>query len=153
MSIKQFIASFTLLALLVGWTPIAKAEDMDHDGEDDGFVELKEGDTVSEDGYFFNHSTLASLIAKQETKLSLLVNEKDKEYSKLKLELETTTKKKDLEININKDMYEGLLKIRQDRIDQLVSSQKISDFKLVGGFILGFVASVAMFYAAVQVAK
>ena len=50
-------------------------------------------------------------------------------------------------------MYEGLLKIRQDRIDQLVSEQKISDFKLIGGFLAGFAASVAIFYAAVQVAK
>lgn len=153
MSIKQFIASFTLLALLAGWTPIARAEDIDHDGEEDGFVELKVGETVTEDGYFFDHSTLAGLIAKQETKLSLLANEKDKEYNKLKLELETAIRKKDLELTIGKDMYEGLLKIKQDRIDQLVNEQKWSNWKLIGGFVLGFAASVAMFYAAVQVAK
>ena len=153
MSIKQFIASFTLLALLVGWLPIARAEDLDKDGEEDGFVELKEGETATEDGYFFNHGALSSLIAKQETKLSLLNNEKDKEYSKLKLDLETTIKKKDLEIASNKDMYESMLNIRQTRINQLVDEQKLGDWKLTGGFLLGFIASIAMFYAAVQVAK
>ena len=153
MSIKQFIASFTLLALLVGWSPIARAEDMDHDGEEDGFQELKVGDTVTEDGYFFNHSSLATLITKQETKLSLLANEKDKENNKLKLELETVIKKKDLELSINKDMYEGLLKIRQDRIDHFTNMQKWEELRLASGFIAGFVVSIAIFYAAIQVAK
>ena len=50
-------------------------------------------------------------------------------------------------------MYESILKIKQDRVDQLSSEQKWSDVKLIGGFILGFAASVAIFYAAVQVAK
>lgn len=150
---KKFTALFILSCLLTGWIPIARAEDMDHDGSEDGFVELKKDEPAPEEGFFFNHSTLAELITKQESKLSLLENSKNTEIKKLQLELETITKKKDIEAQINKEMYDSLLKIKQDRIDQLVTAQKISDWKLVGGFVLGFAASIAMFYAAVQVAK
>jgi hypothetical protein len=153
MIIKKFLALLTLSALLTGWIPIARAEDIDHDGEQDHFVELSTGDTAPEDGYFFNAAALSQVIAKQETKLKELSIVKETEIKKIQLELETVTKKKDAEIQINKEMNDSLLKIKQDRIDQLVSDQKWSDWKLVGGFVLGFAASIAMFYAAVQVAK
>ena len=115
---KKFIALATLLSLLTVWIPIARAEDIDHDGEEDGFVELKAGEVAQEEGFFFNHSALSQLIAKQESKLALLTNSKDTEYKKLQLDLETLSKKKDLELTINKDMYESLLKIKL-RIDRL----------------------------------
>ena len=153
MIIKKFLALLTLSTLLAGWVPIARAEDLDHDGEQDHFVELNTGDAAPEDGYFFTAAALSQVIAKQETKLKELTIIKDTEIKKIQLELETITKKKDAEIQINKEMNDGLLKIKQDRIDQLVTAQKISDWKLVGGFVLGFAASIAMFYAAVQVAK
>lgn len=150
---KKLVSVLLLSTLLTGWTSIARAEDLDHDGEEDHFVELAEGEKAPEDGFFFNGSALSQVIAKQETKLAELTVNKDTEIKKLTLELETISKKKEIELSINKDMYEGLLKIRQDRIDQLTSAQRWSDVKLVGGFILGFAASVVMFYAAVQVAK
>ena len=150
---KKFLALLTLSALLTGWTSIARAEDIDHDGEEDHFVELKTGETATEDGYFFTAGALSKIIARQDAKLAELTVNKDTEIKKVQLDLETLSKKKDLELTINKDMYESLLKIRQDRIDQLSSEQRWSDLKLVGGFVLGFAASIAMFYAAIQVAK
>jgi hypothetical protein len=153
MIIKKFLALLTLSVLLTGWIPIARAEDLDHDGEQDHFIELNTGDAAPEDGYFFTAVAISQVIAKQETKLKELTIIKDTEIKKIQLELETITKKKEAEIQINKEMNDGLLKIKQDRIDQLVTAQKISDWKLVGGFVLGFAASIAMFYAAVQVAK
>ena len=153
MTIKKFLALLTLSALLTGWIPIARAEDLDHDGEQDHFIELNTGDAAPEDGYFFTAAALSQVIAKQETKLKELTIIKDTEIKKVQLDLETITKKFELELEVNKEYYEGMIKIKQDRIDQLVSAQKICDWKLVGGFVLGFAASIAMFYAAVQVAK
>lgn len=153
MIFKKFVSLIVLSALLTGWIPIARAEDLDHDGEPDHFVELNAGDAAPEEGYFFNASALSQVIAKQETKLKEITIIKDTEIKKVQLELETVTKKKDAEIQINKDMSDALLKIKQDRIDQLVNDQKLSDWKLVGGFVLGFAASIAMFYAAVQVTR
>ena len=119
MTIKKFLALLTLSALLTGWIPIARAEDLDHDGEQDHFIELSSGDAAPEDGYFFTAAALSQVIAKQETKLKELTIIKDTEIKKIQLELETITKKKDAEIQINKEMSDGLLKIKQDRIDQL----------------------------------
>jgi len=142
MIMQKFVAWVLLSALLTGWTSIARAEDIDHDGEEDHFIELKAGETATEDGFF-----------KQETKLSLLENNKNTEIKKLELNIETITKKKDVELAINKEMYESLLKIRQDRIDELSSARKWDDLKLVAGFAAGFVVSIAIFYAAVKVTK
>ena len=153
MSAKKLLALLTLSALLAGWMPIARAEDIDHDGEEDHFVELKTGEAAPEDGFFFNAGALSKVIAKQEAKLAEVTVVKDTEIKKVQLELETVSKKKEIELTINKEMYENLLKIKQDRVDQLSSAQKWSDWKLVGGFVIGFAASIAMFYAAVQVAK
>jgi len=153
MLMKKFVAIITLSTLLTGWIPIARAEDLDHDGEQDHFVELNTGDSAPEDGYFFTAAALSQVIAKQETKLKEITIIKDTEIKKVQLDLETITKKFELELEVNKEYYEGMIKIKQDRIEQLVSQQAISDWKLVGGFVLGFAASVAIFYAAVQVTK
>jgi hypothetical protein len=150
---KKLLALLTLSALLTGWMPIARAEDIDHDGEEDHFVELKTGEAAAEDGYFFTVGALSKIISKQEAKLAELTVLKDTEIKKVQLELETVSKKKELELTINKEMYEKMLIIKQDRIDQLSSAQKWSDWKLVGGFVLGLAASIAMFYAAVQVTR
>lgn len=153
MLFKKFIALLTLSTLLTGWIPIARAEDLDHDGEQDHFIELNTGDTAPEDGYFFTAAAISQVIAKQETKLKELTIIKDTEIKKVQLDLETVTKKLELELEVNKEYYEGMIKIKQDRIEQLVSEQRLGDWKLVGGFILGFAASVAIFYAAVQVTR
>ena len=153
MIMQKFVAWVLLSALLTGWTSIARAEDIDHDGEEDHFIELKAGETATEDGFFFTAGALSQVIAKQESKLSLLENNKNTEIKKLELNIETITKKKDVELAINKEMYESLLKIRQDRIDELSSARKWDDLKLVAGFAAGFVVSIAIFYAAVKVTK
>jgi hypothetical protein len=151
MIIKKLVAWSLLLSLLVGWCPIAYAQE--NKNELEGFIDLKQGDLVPEDGLFFNYTVISKVIAKQDAKLAKLTLDKDTEIKKINLELETVTKKKDIEIQINKEMYENLLKIKQDRIDLLNEERKWNDFILAGGFVAGFVASVVIFYAAVQVAK
>lgn len=153
MRLEKFVAWVLLSALLTGWTSIARAEDMDNDGQEDGFIELKKDESAPEDGFFFNHSDLSGLIAKQQTKLSLLENSKNTEIKKLELNIETITKKKDAEIAINKEMYDSLLKIRQDRIDELSSARKWDDLKFIAGFAAGFAVSIAIFYASVKVTR
>lgn len=149
MIIKKFLALLTLSALLVGWTPIAYAGEL----EDEHFSEIKAGELAAEDGYFFTEAAVARMIAKQETKLKEITIIKDTEIKKLELNLETVNKKKEIELSISKELYESLLKIRQERIDQLVKEQRANDWKLAGGFMAGVVISITIFYAAVQVSK
>lgn len=149
---KKLLALFVLSSYLTALPAIAEEIDVDDDGEGD-YIELKETEVAPFDGFLLHKNAMIKLITDREQQIGKLKLHFDTELKKKDIEIETITKKKDIELNINKDMYEQILKIRQDRIDQLSSAQKISDFKLIGGFVLGFAASVAIFYAAVQVSK
>ena len=152
--LKSVFASLMLLVLLVTQTAIARAEEVDEDGDGQGdYIEVAEGDAAAFDGYLLHKDAMVNLIVNKKHEIETLKLQFDTDTKKLKLDWDTDIKKKDLELKINKDMYESMLKLRQDRIDQLASEQKWSDLKLIGGFVLGFAASIAMFYAAVQVAK
>lgn len=150
MSSKKLVAWLILSALLMGWMPIAHAEEK---FDEEGFVELKAGETVTEDGLFFDYPALSKVMAKQETKLSLLALEKETAVKKLNLDIESISKKKDAEIQINKETYEQLLKNKQERIDALILENKWNSLYFVGGALIGVVTSIVIFYAAVQVAK
>jgi hypothetical protein len=141
-----------LSSYLTALPAFAEEVDVDDDGEGD-YVELKEQEPAPFDGFLLHKDAMVKLITEREQEIGRIKLHFDTELKKKDLELETLTKKKEVELNISKEMYESLLKIKQDRVDQLSSEQKWSDLKLIGGFVLGFAASIAMFYAAVQVAK
>jgi hypothetical protein len=141
-----------LSSYLTALPAFAEEVDVDDDGEGD-YVELKEQETAPFDGFLLHKNAMVKLITEREQEIGRIKLHFDTELKKKDIELETVTKKKEVELNISKEMYESLLKIKQDRVDQLSSEQKWSDVKLIGGFILGFAASIVMFYTAVQVAK
>jgi len=145
---KKFLCSFLTLLVLVVRSPIAYAEDL---SEEVGYVDLKAGEPAPTDGLLFDPPALSKLIANQQTKLNLLVLEKETEISKIKLDLETAVKKKEAEIKVNKELSEDLIKIKQERIEQLSKELKWNNLYFVGGFTVGVVISIVIFYAAVQV--
>lgn len=149
MLLRKVYAVVLLSSFLMGWTPIAKAETQESIG--DRFVEIKTGDTATEDGFFFTAEALSKVIAKQDAKLATLGINKDTEIKKLQLDIEVINKKKEIEAQINKEMYEVLLKIKQDRVESLQKETNWGNVKLIGGFTLGVAVSIAIFYAAVQV--
>lgn len=151
-SLKKILALVVLSSYLTALPAFAEETDVDDDGEGD-YVELKEQEAAPFDGFLLHKNAMVKLITDREQELGRIKLHFDTELKKKDLELQTLTKKKEIELNINKEMYEGLLKIRQDRVDQLVSEQRWGDAKLIGSFVFGFAASVAIFYAAVQVAK
>lgn len=150
--VKKLLAYIVLSCYLTALPAFGEETDIDDDGEGD-YVELKETEAAPFDGFLLHKNAMVKLITNREEELGKIKLFYQTEIKKKDLELETLTKKKEIELTINKEMYESILKVRQDRIDQLSSEQKWSDLKLIGGFALGFVASVAIFYAAVQVAK
>ncbi len=151
-NLKKLLALFVLSSYLTALPAFAEEVDFDDDGEGD-YVELKEQEIAPFDGFLLHKNVMVKLITDREQELGKLKLHFDTEIKKKDLDLETITKKKEIELNINKEMYEGILKIKQDRVDQLVSEQRWNDTKLIGSFVLGFAASIAIFYAAVQVAK
>lgn len=147
MILKKFVACFTLLAMLVVQMPIAKSE------ENIGYIDLKAGDVAPVDGLLFDPPAMTKLITNNENKLASLKIDNETAIKKLQIEWETKLKKKEIEIEIAKELNESLLKIKQDRIDQLNAEQRWDNLKLAGGFLFGFIASITIFYAAVQVTK
>jgi hypothetical protein len=150
--LKKLLALLVLSSYLAALPAFAEEADVDDDGEGD-YVELKQQEVAPFDGFLLHKNAMIKLVTEREQEIGKIKIYFDTEIKKKDLEIETLTKKKEIELNINKEMYESLLKIRQDRVDQLVSEQKWNDVKLIGSFILGFAASIGIFYAAVQVAK
>jgi glutamate-1-semialdehyde aminotransferase len=154
---KRLFASLTLLVYLAGGIPIARAEGEDEiDADDDGvgdYVELKAEETAPFDGYLLHKNAMVKLITEREKEIGTLKLTLDSTEKKLQLDIETITKKKDLELQINKEMYDGLLKIKQDRVDQLSSQQKWGDVKLFLGVVVGIGITLGVLSAAVQVSK
>ena len=130
----------------------AEEIDVDDDGEGD-YIELKEQESAPFDGFLLHKDAMVKLITEREQELGKLKLHFDTELKKKDLDIETLTKKKEIELNINKDMYESILKIRQERIASLQDEANWGTVKLIGGIIVGFAVSVAMFYVAVEVVK
>ena len=151
-NLKKLLALLVLSSYLTALPAFAEEVDVDDDGEGD-YVELKEQESAPFDGFLLHKNAMVKLITDREQELGKLKLHFDTELKKKDLDIETIIKKKEIELNINKEMYESILKIKQDRVDQLVSEQRWNDAKLIGSFILGFAASIGIFYAAVQVAK
>ena len=142
---KKLLSCIVLSTILTALPSIGRAEetDVDDDGEGD-YVELKVEEKAPFDGFLLHKDAMIKLVTQREAELGRLRLSFETKEKKLELDLETLTKKKDIELSINKDMYESLLKIRQDRIDQLVTQQKWSDLKLVGGILIGLTIGFAV---------
>lgn len=147
--LKSWLASCMLLVFLATRTSIAYAEDAG-DGE---YSEIKKDEPAPYDGFIFDKDGFAKLITNQEFKLKQLKLDLETEAKKAKIESEADLKKKELEVKINKEMYEALLKSKDNRIEALQTEINWGTAKLVGGFVVGLTVSITIFYAAVQVAK
>ena len=149
---KNLLARILLTVMLTVVPSIAIAEESAQEA-DTGFIELNQGDPAPTYGLFFDPPTMAKLIAKQESKLSLLKLEKETEFNKIKLSLETEIKKKELENQINKELNNSIIKAKEERIDLLEKQVKWSGAYLTGGFLVGVAVSITILYAAVQVSR
>jgi hypothetical protein len=155
---KKSIAWIVLSTFLTALPSIAQAEEVD--AEDDGegdYVELKAEEAAPFDGFLLHKNAMIKLVTERESEIGRIKLSFETTQKKLQLDLETITRKKDIEIQINKEMYEQLLKIRQDRIDSLSSEQKWNNAKLVGGvfagLVIGFAVTVGIVEATTAILK
>ena len=155
---KKSIAWIVLSTFLTALPYIAQAEEIDADDDGEGdYVELKAEETAPFDGFLLHKNAMIKLVTEREAEVGRIKLSFETTQKKLQLDLETLTKKKDIEIQINKEMYEQLLKIRQDRIDALSSEQKWNNFKLIGGvfagLVIGFAVTVSIVEATTAIIK
>jgi hypothetical protein len=131
-----------LSVLLTTQTSIAYADELLSDGD---YLEVKKDDSVPFDGYLFTDSGLSKVIVNKETEKKKIIIDKDAEIERTKLELNTELKKKQIEIDINKELSDKLLKLRQEEIDRLNNELKYKNWIVAGSFIGGIlVGSVAI---------
>jgi len=143
--LKKYISALMLSALLMTRTSIAYADELLSDGD---FLEVKKDDSVPFDGYLFTDSGLSKVIVNKETEKKKIIIDKDAEIERTKLQLNTEIKKKQVEIDINKELSDKLLKLRQEEIDRLNSELKYKNWitagSFVGGILLGSVAIISV---------
>lgn len=160
---KSLFSVFMLLVFLATRTSIAYAlpppsmttdagivEGEDEDGD---YTVIKEGEAAPYDGFLFDSEGLIKIMANKSFELDKLRIEKDFEIQKLNIQLDSLNKQHQLELNINKQLSDNIVKIKEDRIIQLENSKKWDDAKLFGSMILGMALSVTIFYAAVKITK
>ena len=139
---KKYISALMLSALLTTRTSIAYANELLSAGD---YIEVKKDDSIPFDGYLFTDSGLSRIIVNKETEKKKIIIDKDAEIETIKLQLNTDLKKKETEIEINKELSDKLLKLKQEEIDRLNSELKYKNWIVAGSFIGGIlVGSVAI---------
>lgn len=151
--LKKYISVLMLSAMLMTQNSIAYAdEELLSEGD---YLEVKKDDSVPFDGYLFTNSGLSKVIVNKELDRKKIILDKDTEIQKTKLELNTEIKKKQIEIDINKELSEKLLKLRQEEIDRLNKELKYKNWivsgSFLGGVLIGSVAIISIVKLTVSV--
>ena len=158
-NIKSLFTVFVLLVFLATHTSIAYASPtpvidtvaVEDDNEDGDYTVVKEGEATPYDGFLFDSEGLIKIMANKSFELEKLRIEKDSEIKKLNIELDTLKQQHKLELNLNKELFDNVVQIKDRRIEQLEDSKKWEDIKLFGSMLLGMALSVTIFYAAVKI--
>jgi len=158
-NIKSLFTVFVLLVFLATHTSIAYASPpsvidtvtAEDDNEDGDYSVVKEGEAAPYDGFLFDSEGLIKIMANKSFELEKLRIEKDSEIKKLNIELDTLKQQHKLELNLNKELFDNVIQIKDRRIEQLEDSKKWEDVKLFGSMLLGMALSVTIFYAAVKI--
>lgn len=135
---NKLIALFIIIFFT---SAIARAEDPPD------YEHLISGECVSQNGFFFTENGMVKLVTTAEEKVKLAVLNKQKEVDLLKIDLGTCTKSKKIELQIQKEMYEEQLLVKQKVID----SQKSEMFwknitSSLSGLALGAILGAGIFY-------
>ena len=150
--LKSLFAGFMSLVFLATWPSLAYGQTISAEEEFDGdYSIVKEGDKVPYDGFLFDKDGIINVIVNKNLEIQKLTINKDSEIAKLKIEIDSINKQHKLELQINKDLTDSLVKLRDDRIKLLEDSKRWDDVKLFGAVLIGIVLSVTIFYAAVQI--
>jgi hypothetical protein len=158
-NIKSLFTVFVLLVFLATHTSIAYASvpsvidtvAVEDDNEDGDYTVIKEGEAAPYDGFLFDSDGLIKIMANKSFQIEKLRIEKDSEIKKLNIELDILKQQHKLELNLNKELFNNVILIKDRRIEQLEDSKKFEDIKLFGSMLLGMALSVTIFYAAVKI--
>jgi len=145
----QKAISFILISILVLLQPLSAL------AQSPTVTDLEKGQTAPYSGVLFNPEAAAQLLAQQKYADAECELKIDLELDKLGAQMDLINESLKVSLRATENKYDSIIKIKNDEIDRLTSLAINSDadythWWTAGGFVVGALVSLAIFYAAVE---
>jgi len=148
----QKAISFLLISILVLLQPLSAL------AQSPTVTDLEKGQTAPYSGVLFNPEAAAQLLAQQKYADAECELKIDLELDKLGAQMDLINESLKVSLRATENKYDSIIKIKNDEIDRLTDLAINSDadythWWTAGGFVVGALVSLAIFYAAVETSK
>ncbi len=148
----QKAISFLLISILVLLQPLSAL------AQSPTVTDLEKGQIAPYSGVLFNPEAAAQLLAQQKYADAECELKIDLELDKLGAQMDLINESLKVSLRATENKYDSIIKIKNDEIDRLTSLAINSDadythWWTAGGFVVGALVSLAIFYAAVETSK
>ena len=148
----QKAISFILISILVLLQPLSAL------AQSPIVTDLEKGQTAPYSGVLFNPEAAAQLLAQQKYADAECELKIDLELDKLGAQMDLISESLKVSLRATENKYDSIIKIKNDEIDRLTDIAVDSDadythWWTAGGFVVGALVSLAIFYAAVETSK
>jgi len=145
----QKVISFLLTSVLVLLQPLSAI------AQSPTVTDLEKGQTAPYSGVLFNPEAAAQLLAQQKYADAECELKIDLEVDKLEAQMDLINESLKVSLRATENKYDSIIKIKNDEIDRLTSLAVNSDadythWWTAGGFVVGALVSLGIFYAAVK---
>ena len=145
----QKAISFILISILVLLQPLSAL------AQSPTVTDLEKGQTAPYSGVLFNPEAAAQLLAQQKYADAECELKIDLEVDKLEAQMDLINESLKASLRATENKYDSIIKIKNDEIDRLTSLAVNSDadythWWTAGGFVVGALVSLGIFYAAVK---
>ena len=148
----QKAISFILISILVLLQPLSAL------AQSPTVTDLEKGQVAPYSGVLFNPEAAAQLLAQQKYADAECELKIDLELDKLGAQMDLINESLKVSLRATESKYDSIIKIKNDEIDRLTDLAINSDadythWWTAGGFVVGALVSLAIFYAAVETSK
>ena len=145
----QKAISFILISILVLLQPLSAL------AQSPTVTDLEKGQVAPYSGVLFNPEAAAQLLAQQKYADAECELKIDLELDKLGAQMDLINESLKVSLRATESKYDSIIKIKNDEIDRLTDLAINSDadythWWTAGGFVVGALVSLAIFYAAVE---
>ena len=148
----QKAISFILISILVLLQPLSAL------AQSPTVTDLEKGQAAPYSGVLFNPEAAAQLLAQQKYADAECELKIDLELDKLGAQMDLINESLKASLKATENKYESIIDIKNDEINRLTNIAVNSDadythWWTAGGFVVGALVSLAIFYAAVETSK
>ena len=148
----QKAISFLLISILALLQPLSAL------AQSPTVTDLEKGQVAPYSGVLFNPEAAAQLLAQQKYADAECELKIDLELDKLGAQMDLINESLKVSLRATESKYDSIIKIKNDEIDRLTDLAINSDadythWWTAGGFVVGALVSLAIFYAAVETSR